>query len=1141
MSFNPNHFYLPPGGMPQAGMMPQQGYPGQPQPPFNLAALQQQQVPQRNGTSQQQQQQQQAQGFPGMPGMPQQFMGVGGGAPQGMMPPQPPHPAPAGQVNMAAVEQLLRSGQLTQEQFATLAAQIRNHQQQQAQKQAQAVTNASQQQPIAFMGGVPQQQQPQPAMPIPPLSAQSAPPAGSDRIPLQLIQQYSAQLGQVRTLQQKIAMLQTALQTGVVGGQPGADGQGQTRLSPQQRPLVEKQLDETKRQAAGLMQAVQAFQAQWTPQRIQADFQFYQAQRGGQQPQPVPAPQPPQQQQQRPPPPQPSAPAQNLYSSPQQQHAALTAQMLQRQAQAAAVAAAAAGKPAPQNFQPPPQPMQQLPQPGQPTAQQQQQQQQQFMPSPQMMPPPAMPPLHLLQTQLNPQLFMKSLFEVMRKRGEPIDTTPYCDGKEVDLYQLYQAVMVHGGSQQVNQQGTWHRIAAHMGYPADTSMAALRDAPPDTQRVSLELARLYQKMLRPFEDIWGNALVRQQQSILEAQRSGKPLPGVAPPQPQSQSQSQLAPPPRPPSQNGAAGRAAPSAGQLEASRQQLLQQAKAASLAAQQVGAGTPVLAAKQQPNGPSPQQQHPSTTKLNTEPTAEQVAEARHTVAMIKQSIETTRQNLKAINLPEDQKQGVAHLTHELIPHVRKVMETLPLFLAMTGDAVAIRKMLTLAAIFQDQIKYLGSNQFALDLAGLTQLREQFQRCWNFMKSNPLGRASGVAAQGQAQAQAQGQGTSASPLVKPEQFNVVAQGRGLRVEDLKPPPVKHRRTTSGAVASPAPGAPSPSTPQTLAGSPPQSSAGATPVLKPVKAKRAGKKEASGNGGIAGSSPAGASPAATLAALRSDLIKDSPSPMSIVVPPGSAAAAPPPPEEPPALKRKREEDEIERDPDAFIEKTLRALDPSAGAAFDFGLSGAGMGGPGASSGLSLDLDPAIPPVVTDSSAPAPLSFTVLSSADPLSASLAAADTARDGAGAALAEQPFDFDFYIDSSAAGFDTPDDHVDAPTPDLVGGGGSTSAPTPATPADALAATPKAASATLGKSPAKNTVPSPTSASATAGDEFADDVYYSAGGVVVDDVDRWLGGGGGDAGADADAAGKLPASFSWEGVDTPALTASWEFYSEF
>lgn len=51
--------------------------------------------------------------------------------------------------------------------------------------------------------------------------------------------------------------------------------------------------------------------------------------------------------------------------------------------------------------------------------------------------------------QLEPQVFMRSLFEVMRKRGEPITGTPYIEGKEVDLFLLYQAVMLSGGSQSV--------------------------------------------------------------------------------------------------------------------------------------------------------------------------------------------------------------------------------------------------------------------------------------------------------------------------------------------------------------------------------------------------------------------------------------------------------------------------------------------------------------------------------------------------------------------------------------------------------------------------------------------------------------------------------------------------------------------
>lgn len=50
----------------------------------------------------------------------------------------------------------------------------------------------------------------------------------------------------------------------------------------------------------------------------------------------------------------------------------------------------------------------------------------------------------------------------------------------------------------------------------------------------------------------------------------------------------------------------------------------------------------------------------------------------------------LKEIDLPEDQRQPVTAMTNELIPHVRKVVEMLPLFYALTGDHASTRKMLT-------------------------------------------------------------------------------------------------------------------------------------------------------------------------------------------------------------------------------------------------------------------------------------------------------------------------------------------------------------------------------------------------------------------------------------------------------------------
>lgn len=358
---------------------------------------------------------------------------------------------------------------------------------------------------------------------------------------------------------------------------------------------------------------------------------------------------------------------------------------------------------------------------------------------------------------------MRSLFEVMRKRGEPIEGTPYVNGKEVDLYQLYQAVMLAGGSQavstpfgshcrepdrvaneinswpeQVMSQGMWHRIAAQLGWPVDASVAALRDAPPDTQRISLELARTYQKLLRPFEEVWTKSLLKQQQTLLENHRNGQQQQqqqfgggtGAAASGPSATPLQPAAPPPlRPPSQNAQIGNNNGNATSLEASRQQLLQQAKAASLATQQMQA-SPAGQAKAQLPAVAPNVTStttPGTTssssKLNVDPTMEQMAEAKNMVSHIRQQIEASRREcpaclreksrsrkrervrltqkyavliarLKVLEIPQDQRVAVAQITHDLIPAVRQVVETLPLFLAVTGDREAVRKMLTFVSV---------------------------------------------------------------------------------------------------------------------------------------------------------------------------------------------------------------------------------------------------------------------------------------------------------------------------------------------------------------------------------------------------------------------------------------------------------------
>jgi hypothetical protein len=297
-----------------------------------------------------------------------------------------------------------------------------------------------------------------------------------------------------------------------------------------------------------------------------------------------------------------------------------------------------------------------------------------------------MPPLHLLQTQLNPQLFMKSLFEVMRKRGEPIEGTPYVDGKEVDLYRLYQAVMTAGGStvvrlfsasfslhvpslsrffmiahlfssQQVTTTGIWHRIAHQLGWPVDPAPAQLRDANPDSQRISLELARSYHKLLQPFEEVWSTSLKKQQQLIIDnqkrAQAQAQANAGVLP-------QQQQQPPQRPPSatQRPPSRQALPPASnqsQLDVARQQLLQQAK---LTAQQLqGGGSPQLA---NATAASPAPFVAPGGKVNVDPTLEQLAEAKNFVATMKANWEHERRSSRLSSLFPSSQLTIIHFSQQ-------------------------------------------------------------------------------------------------------------------------------------------------------------------------------------------------------------------------------------------------------------------------------------------------------------------------------------------------------------------------------------------------------------------------------------------------------------------------------------------------
>ncbi|KAL8278050.1 hypothetical protein RQP46_009510 [Phenoliferia psychrophenolica] len=113
------------------------------------------------------------------------------------------------------------------------------------------------------------------------------------------------------------------------------------------------------------------------------------------------------------------------------------------------------------------------------------------------------------QQRLKPEAFAASLKTVMAKRGIVIEESYHIEGVKVPLYDLYQAVMVTGGGgEKVDADRSWVLIAQEIKMPDSASFA---DA----------LAELFNRILRPYEDVWSTALLKQRDkmALANAQRS----------------------------------------------------------------------------------------------------------------------------------------------------------------------------------------------------------------------------------------------------------------------------------------------------------------------------------------------------------------------------------------------------------------------------------------------------------------------------------------------------------------------------------------------------------------------------------------------------------------------------------------------
>ena len=97
----------------------------------------------------------------------------------------------------------------------------------------------------------------------------------------------------------------------------------------------------------------------------------------------------------------------------------------------------------------------------------------------------------------SPKTFMKSLFDMMQKRGTEIRTVPRVEGREVDLFQLYKSVQRRGGSIAVRLSSSWPRVAVDVGLITQDFIAS--DA-PQAMRYAETLSSVYRAFLEPFED-----------------------------------------------------------------------------------------------------------------------------------------------------------------------------------------------------------------------------------------------------------------------------------------------------------------------------------------------------------------------------------------------------------------------------------------------------------------------------------------------------------------------------------------------------------------------------------------------------------------------------------------------------------------
>lgn len=118
----------------------------------------------------------------------------------------------------------------------------------------------------------------------------------------------------------------------------------------------------------------------------------------------------------------------------------------------------------------------------------------------------------------------------------------------------------------------------------------------------------------------------------------------------------------------------------------------------------------------------------------------AVETVAEMNRHLVASRpRTTELADLPEQERQAIAEQVRLMTPMFQRVDQLLPVFLAMTGNIDATKRLILMKYMFQDQLDVVDSNKFVFNLATLQKLKDQFQRYFQFVKnqiSNPQNRA---------------------------------------------------------------------------------------------------------------------------------------------------------------------------------------------------------------------------------------------------------------------------------------------------------------------------------------------------------------------------------------------------------------------